>query len=112
MVKYEKGFDHLNTTDIEETVVILTSTVEEPKHLNKIVFNTPQIQDAYIYGHLEREKVIDKTPHLLLGIQEISIEHVIDMAIPVGQSFTLSVLNKVAGSNGNAIGYLEYEIKV
>ena len=69
-----------------------------------------QVQDGYLYGYIEREKIIDAVPHLLAMVDSIPIEFPIDIDIPVGETFTLKLVNVAAGVNANAGGYVEYEI--
>jgi len=110
MTKYEKGFDHTNTTDVEETIVTLASTVEEPKHITKIMIVDEPDQDGFLYGYLEREKIMDGCPLFVETFGGIRRDYPIDMDIPVGQTFTLKGKNKVAATNASASGFIEYEI--
>ncbi len=110
MVKYEKGFDHTNTTDEEEAIATLASTEEEPKKITKIMIVDEPDQDGYLYGYIEREKIMDACPLFVETFGGIRREYPIDLDIPVGQTFILKGINKVAATNFSASGFIEYEI--
>lgn len=110
MVKYEKGFDHTNTTDVEETIVMLSSTEEEPKRITKIMIVDEPDQDGFLIGYLEREKIMDYCPLFVETFGGIRRDYPIELDIPVGQTFVLKGINKVAATNFSASGFVEYEI--
>jgi len=110
MVKYEKGFDHTNTTDVEEEIVTLTSTEEEPKRITKIMIVDEPDQDGYLTGYIERERIMDKCPLFVETFGGIRRDYPIELDIPIGQTFVLKGLNKVAATNFSAAGFVEYEI--
>lgn len=110
MVKYEKGFDHTNTTDVEEAIVSLASTEEEPKRITKIMIVDEPDQDGYLTGYLEREKVMDACPLFVETFGGLRRDYPIELVIPVGETFVLKGINKVAAANFSAAGFVEYEI--
>lgn len=110
MTRYEKGFDHTNTTDVEETIVELASTVEEPKKITQIMIVDEPDQDGYLYGYLEREKIMDGCPLFVETFGGIRRNYPIDLEIPIGQTFKLTGKNKVAATQLSASGFVEYEI--
>lgn len=111
MTLYEKGFDHTNTTDVEEEVEMLASTEEEPKRVVKVVIVDEPDQDGFLYGYIEREKIMDGCPLFVQTFGAIERHYPIDLEIPIGKIFTLKCKNKVAATNISASGYIEYEIR-
>jgi len=110
MVKYYKGFEHTNSSDDEENVVTLTSTEEEKKKLNAVVITHRLTNDTLLVAYLEREKMIDNVRIEASPVGNEPYRFMVDIEIPVGQTFTLMLKNQSAGSNGGVVGYLEYEI--
>lgn len=110
MVQFEKGFDHTNTTDIEEEIVTITSTEEEPKTITKIMIVDEPDQDGYLTGYLEREKIMDKCPLFVETFGGIRRSYPIELNIPIGETFVLKGINKVAAAYFSASGFVEYTI--
>ncbi len=111
MTNYEKGFDHTNTTDVEELVVSLASTEEEPKHISQIMIVDEPDQDGYLTGYIEREKIMDSCPLFVETFGGIRRNYPIDLDVPVGETFILKIKNKVAATNASASGFVEYQIR-
>jgi len=110
MTRYFKGFDHMNTTDDEETVITLTSTEEEPKHLDEITVTQRLSQDTLMILYIEREKIMDNIPIEASPLNENPYVFGVDIDIPVGQTVTLKLKNQTAGSDGGVVGYVKYGI--
>ena len=59
---------------------------------------------------MEREKVIDNVRIEASPVNSNPYVFDSDIEIPPGETFTLTLKNQSAGSNGGVVGYLEYEI--
>ena len=109
-MKYYKGFEHTNSTDDEENVTTLTSTEEEKKTLKRVVITHRLANDTLLTAYIEREKVIDNVRIEASPVNSNPYVFDSDIEIPPGETFTLTLKNQSAGSNGGVVGYLEYEI--
>jgi len=109
-MKYFKGFEHTNSTDDEENVTTLTSTEEEKKTLKRVVITHRLSNDTLLTAYVEREKVIDNVRIEASPVNSNPYVFDSDIEIPPGETFTLTLKNQSAGSNGGVVGYLEYEI--
>ena len=109
-MKYYKGFEHTNSTDDEENVTTLTSTEEEKKTLKRVVITHRLSNDTLLTAYVEREKVIDNVRIEASPVNSNPYVFDSDIEIPPGETFTLTLKNQSAGSNGGVVGYLEYEI--
>jgi len=109
-MKYYKGFKHTNSTDDEETVVSLTSTEVQKKIVKRVVITHRLSNDTVLIAYIEREKVIDNIRIEASPFNDTPYVFNSDIEIPPGETFTLSLKNQSAGSNGGVVGYLEYEI--
>ena len=109
-MKYYKGFEHTNSTDEEETIVTLTSTEVQKKTLKRVVITHRLSNDTLLTAYIEREKVIDNIRIEASPFNDKPYVFDSDIEIPPGETFTLTLKNQSAGSNGGVVGYLEYEI--
>jgi len=107
---YIKGFSHTNTSDEEEEVVKITSTPEEPKRVKKVVITHRITNDGILNAYIEREKVIANVEVKDSPFDGKQYEFDVDADLPEGQSFTVTLRNKTAGSNAGIVGYVAYEI--
>ena len=112
MVKLFKGFDHTNTTDLAESVVKLTSSEAEPKHVDKVVIFSEVAQDGKMFFHVERESLFEGGTFFTTNKWTAGdpYEFPIDMDIPVGQSFEVTLQNSAAGVHAGASGFIQYEV--
>jgi len=105
---YYEGFDHANSSDKEETVIEIESSEEEPKRI--IVIGITAVSNAgYLSAYVRREQVMNGIPTEGMNIQNV-FEIPVDIELPVGQKFKLTLKNKVAGTNAGIRGYVKYEI--
>lgn len=109
-MKYYEGFAHTNTTDVKEILFTITSSEEEVKTLNRIVLTQRVTNDTLFKLMFEREEIIKDIIVAASPMNENP--YVIDVAIdiPLGQTITGYITNRVGGSNGGVIGYFEYQI--
>ena len=105
---YYKGFDHTNASDDEETVVKLTSTAEEKKKIVAvgIVYDS---NDGILKAYVEREAIVEDLPTGDITEKQLT-EIPVGIDLPEGQTFKVTLKNKVAGTNATIRGYIKYEI--
>lgn len=111
MVKLFKGFDHTNTSDVAESVVKITSSEAEPKHIEKVVIVSEVAQDGKLFFHVERESLFEGGTFFTTNKWTAGppYEFPIDMDIPIGQSFEITLLNAGAGAHAGISGFIMYE---
>jgi len=109
--KLYKGFDHTNTTDVAESVVKITSSEAEPKHIDKVVIFSEVAQTGHMSFHIEREFLFDGGTFFSTNKWTAGdpYEFPIDLDLPVGQSFEVMLINAAAGSHAGVSGYIMYE---
>ena len=108
MPYYYEPIWHENSTDKEEEIASLYSSKEEPKHIDSIIligWNNEGILAIY----REREK-LGEIPTGASNIQ-LPAEIPIDLDLPEGQTFRLTLKNRVTGTNAKLIGYIKYQLK-
>jgi hypothetical protein len=108
MVYYYEPIYHVNTSDNEEVAVKLYSSKEEPKTIVSVIF-LDWNNEGIVRLYREREKLGEiptgttKT-QLPLGIP-------VELEIPEGQEFKITLQNRVSGTNAKIVGYIQYLIK-
>jgi hypothetical protein len=109
--RYYRGFDHVNTTDDEENVVSVTSTEEEKKKVIEVRISD-ETNEGKLKPYVERESFYEANSYYKTAVATIEnfIRIPIDMEIPIGQSFSLTLQNMVAGTNAELVGSIVYEI--
>lgn len=108
MVKqYYEAISHTNTVDTEVEVHSLESTTEEPKKIIAIGL-IKDTNGGILRGYHERDNFLEFPTGDITdsGLQEIPV----DVELPVGESFLLTLQNATAGTNAALIGYIKYEI--
>ena len=108
MSYYYEKIEHKNVSDSKETVMEITSTEEEKKHIDSIII-TKEANVGNIEGYIEREKILSYQSGKA-NIQNF-IEIVIDRDLKVGDKFQLKMQNAVAGTNAEIYGLVKYQIK-
>ena len=107
---YIKGIGTVSTAT-GATVLTLASTAEEPKTLTGLKFTSSITNTVTVTGYLEREKIIDSVDMTVFASTAPIREFLLNLDIPAGQTFTLVVADKAAGSTGTLYGWAEYQIK-
>jgi len=108
MVYYYEPIYHVNTSDNEEPVVRLYSSKEEPKTIVSLIF-LEWNNEGIVRLYRERENLGEiptgttKT-QLPLGIP-------VELDLPEGQEFKITLQNRVSGTNAQIVGYIKYLIK-
>jgi len=117
MTKFYDYLEILGSPNVEVTDVFLTSTEEEPKHINKLrIYESTATRnnDAIIRVYIERERIADfpiavfldqaATPLYPNAAGEIEL----DVDLPVGQSLIVGCVSGATASNVMFVA--EYEI--
>jgi len=108
MVYYYEPIYHVNSSDKEELAVKLYSSKEEPKTIVSVIF-LEWNNEGIVRLYREREKLGEiptgttKT-QLPLGIP-------VEVVLPEGQEFKITLQNTESGVNAQIIGYIKYLIK-
>ena len=116
MTKFYKRLDFAGTANKEKLNTLLTSTVEETKHVTALWFvesGGTLYHDAILRAYVEREKIVDMrcTNWMLdddVDDRTIPCRIEVDIDLPVGQSLSVGFV-----SGGNASSFditAEYEI--
>ena len=108
MVKqYYERISHTNSADTETTIDELESTTEEPKKIIAIGV-IKDTNGGILRGYHERDNFLEFPTGDITesGFSEIPV----DVELPVGESFLLTLQNATAGTNAALIGYIKYEI--
>jgi len=116
MVKYYKRTNFAGTALEEKLQDIVTSTVEEPKHITAIWFTESGgtlYHDAILRAYVEREKIVDMRYTNLTESDDkdgrmIHPRLPVDIILPVGQSLSVGFLS---GANASSFDItVEYEL--
>ncbi len=108
MTEYYVDISHTNSSDLEEDVYTLKSTVEEPKTaISLIIFNWSN--KGYLRIYHEREKVAE----LLIGDGTLSnpYELPLNVDLDVGEELKITLTNYTSGTNAGITAALKYHIK-
>lgn len=104
---YYEAISHANTVDTEVDVHNLESTTEEPKKIIALGL-IKDTNGGILRGYHERDNFLEFPTGDITdsGFQEIPL----DLELPVGESFLLTLQNAAAGTNAQIVGYIKYEI--
>jgi len=110
MVIYNKALSDEYSTAEGKEIFSLTSKEEEKYKVRRIII-TDVVSSAVVMDvWIEREKIADSI--VLMVISDATPERVVDIdaEIPVGYTFSVKIKDKVSGSHGQVVGWVEYEI--
>ena len=108
MVYYYEPIYHQNASDEEEKVVELYSSREEPKTIVSVVLFS-WANEGILRVFREKEKLgeIPVGGNSLL----IPLEIPVDLELPEGQRFIVTLQNRTSGNNAKIVGYVKYIIR-
>jgi hypothetical protein len=106
-MKYYKSFYHTNVSDDEEEVVKLTSTETEKIKVNAVEI-AKETNEGLLKWLIEREEV--GTHNTGVATIQNTLNFEVDETLDVGETFKITLKNKVAGTNAFVAGVIEYEI--
>ena len=106
-----KGFKHVNTTNVAETVITLQSTEAEIKTLVKVRISK-ETNAALLKMFVDRENLFesDTGHHTGQATIEDFLEFDIARELQLGEEFALTLLNEAAGVHGQISGDLVYSV--
>jgi len=108
MVYHYEPIFHVNSSDEEERVVELYSSKEEPRSIISVVLFSWNNEGRMAF-YREREK-LGEIPTGTTNTK-LPIEIPINLDLPEGQRFSITLKNRVSGTNASVVGYVKYEIK-
>jgi len=108
MVYYYEPIYHVNTSDNEELAVKLYSSKEEPKTIVSVIF-LDWNNEGIVRLYREREK-LGEIPTGTTKTQ-LPLEIPVELGLPEGQEFKITLQNRESGMNAQIVGYIKYLIK-
>lgn len=108
MVYYYEIIYHVNTSDNEELAIKLYSSKEEPKTIVSLTF-LDWNNEGIVRLYREREK-LGEIPTGATKTQ-LPVEIPIQLELPEGQEFRVTLQNRVSGMNAQIVGYIKYLIR-
>lgn len=108
MTYYYEPIFHLNTSENEELAAKLYSSREEAKFIVSVIF-LDWNNEGIVRLYREREK-LGEIPSGAVKTQ-LPIEIPLDLELPEGQEFKITLQNRESGKNAQLVGFIKYVIK-
>jgi len=106
-LQYYEPINHTNTVNTEVDVVSLTSTNEEPKKIVAIGI-LKETNAGILRGYHERDNHLEIPT--AYSTESGIMEYPVDLDLPVGETFALTLQNEAAGVHAQLQGYIRYEL--